>query len=284
MPRPLIVAIALLVVSLTGCSRNVGSSSTPSASAGIPPTLTVATVDFPSRWLAEEVGGDAIEVETITATDIADTDAELFAYVPGLDPAVDAAATELPEGRALDVTADVTRIASPRDPDLPDPYVWFDPVNVGTMAQTVANGLIEASPTPFEAFQFYALRGLSLENQALAVDQRLQEKFNPCRIPTLVVEAPVLTYLARAYALDQVPLISWTPSEKPVEALYFTFDAGKPVKRAASQNAVSAIPVDTFTQSAPEEDLLQGLLDLSDEIAAHQQCPLVTPSSSDRPG
>lgn len=282
--RPLLVAVALLVTSLTACSRNVGTAADATASAGIPPVVTVAAVDFPSRWLAEQVGGDAIEVEAIATVDVADTDANLFVYVPGLDPAVDAAAAQLPEGRALDVTADVNRIASPRDPDIRDPYVWFDPINVGTMAQTLGNGLTEISPTKFEASQFYGLRALSVQNEALGVDQRLQEKFNPCRIPTLVVEAPVLTYLARAYAFDQLPLISWKPSDKPVEALYFTFDAQNPVKEAASRNQVLALPVDTFTQSAPEEDLLQGLLDLSDEIAAHQDCPLVTPSSSDRPG
>jgi hypothetical protein len=136
----------------------------------------------------------------------------------------------------------------------------------------------------FEASQFYGLRGLSVRNEALGVDQRLQEMFNPCRIPTLVVEAPVLTYLARAYAFDQVPLILWKPGGQRVESLYYTVDAQAAVQTAAKRNGIDTVPVDTFTESAPEEDLLQGLLDLGDQIAAHQDCPLVTPSSSDRPG
>jgi ABC-type Zn uptake system ZnuABC Zn-binding protein ZnuA len=278
------LVVLLVVLGLVGCTRNVGTATDPTASAGIPPVLTVATVDFPSRWLAERVGGDAVEVVPIAASEVAATDADLFAYVSGLDAQVDAAAAGLPQDRVIDVTDDVNRVASPRDPQVPDPFVWFDPVNVGTMAQTVASGLISVSPTPFEASQFYGLRGLSVQNEALGVDQSLQEMFNPCRIPTLVVEAPVLNYLARAYAFDQVPLILWKPGGQRVESLYYTVDAQPAVEAAANRNGIGTVPVDTFTESAPEDDLLQGLLDLGDQIAANQDCPLVTPSSSDRPG
>lgn len=278
------LAVALALVALTACSRNVGTGTDPTASAGIPPALKVAAADFPSKWLAEQVGGDGAAVETVAPSDITADDADLFVYIPGLDPAVDAAAEQLPPEEVIDLTDDVNRVASPRDPDVKDPYVWFDPVNVGTMAQTLATGLTEASPTKFEAYQFYGLRALSVQNDALGVDQRLQEQFNPCRIPTLVVEAPVLTYLARAYAFEQVPLIAWKPAKDRVRALYFTIDAQRAVGKAAAQAGVRAVPVDTFTEGAPEDDLLQGLLDLGDEIAKNQDCPLVTPTSSDRPG
>ncbi|MCU0278494.1 MAG: metal ABC transporter substrate-binding protein [Candidatus Nanopelagicales bacterium] len=285
MSRPGIVAALLLVmVFATGCSRNVGTATDPTASAGVPPAVTVAAVDFPSFWLAQEVGGDAIELDRIVASQVAGTTADVFAYIPGLDPAVDQAAAALPPGKAVDLTAEVGLAASPRDPKTKDPYVWFDPVNISPMAQTLTAALIAVSPTEFEASQYYGLRALSLEGEALEVDQRLQEQFNPCRIPTLVVESPVLTYLARAYAFDQVPLILWKPADQPVTALYFTIDAEPAVEQAADNAGLSAVGVDTFTESAPEEDLLQGLLDLGDAIAANQDCPLVTPSSSDRPG
>lgn len=280
--RSLTVAVAALVV-LTGCTRNAGTASDPTVSAGVPPVLSVATVDFPSRWLAEQVGGDGAEVTSISAADIAASDADLFAYVPGLDKAVDDGAAALPPERVVDVTDDISRTASARDPDVRDPYVWFDPVNVGTMAQTLGTAMAEVSPTEFEAYQFYGLRALSMQSEALQVDQRLQEQFNPCRIPTLVVEAPVLTYLARAYAFDQVTLIRWKPAELPVRALYFTLDAEPAVRDEAVANGLRAIPVDTLTERAPQDDLLQGLLDLADEIAKYQNCPLVTPSPTREP-
>lgn len=282
-PTPLLACL-LAAVALAGCTRGVADGANPTASAGIPPALRVAAVDFPSAWLAEQVGGDGVQVERIAAAEVSTNDADLFVYVPGLDDQVDAAVRDLPAERAVDLTDDVSRIASPRDPDVKDPYVWFDPVNVATMAQTLGTAMSKASPTQFEAYQYYGLRAFAVQNEALQVDQRLQEELNPCRVPTLVVEAPVLTYFARAYAFDQVPLISWEPSRDPVRALYFTLDAEPAVRAAADRSGTTAVPVDTFTQSAPEDDLLQGLLDTAAQVADHQDCPLVTPSSNDRPG
>jgi zinc transport system substrate-binding protein len=277
------LCLALAALSLSGCTRNAADAK-PTVSAGVPPVVTVATVDFPSTWVAEQVGGDAGRIERISAPELASSDADLIAYVPGLDPTVDAELAMLPQAHVVDLTADVGQITSPRDPQTKDPFVWFDPVNVATMAQTLGEAMARASATEFEAYQYYGLRALNVQAEALAVDQRLQEQFNPCRIPTLVVEAPVLTYLARAYAFTQVPLIAWKPSRQQVEAVYYTLDGEPAVRAAASANGVIAVPVDTLTESAPEEDLLQGIIDLGDEIAAHQDCPLVTPSASDRPG
>lgn len=283
MIRKATLCVAVVGLALTGCTRNAADAK-PTVSAGVPPAVSVATVDFPSTWVAEQVGGDAADVQRLEPSALAASDADLVAYVPGLDPAVDAAVAGLPADRVVDLTADIGRIGSPRDPGVKDPYVWFDPVNIATMAQTLGAAMAQASATEFEAYQFYGLRALSVQAEALDVDQRLQEQFNPCRLPTLVVESPVLTYLARAYAFNQVPLISWKPARQPVEALYFTIDAEAAVRDAADGNGLKALPVDTLTESAPEEDLLQGVVELGDEIAAHQDCPLVTPTSSDRPG
>lgn len=278
-----VVSAVAVLVCVGGCTRNA-SDAKPTASAGVPPVVTVATLDFPSQWVAQRVGGDAVEVRSTTADELANVDTDLVAYVPGLDPTVDAAVTTLPSDRVVDLIAGVGRMASPVDPDVRDPYVWFDPVNVATMARTLGQALGEVSETPFEAFQYYGLRALSVEAEALDVDQRMQEQFNPCRIPTLVVEAPVLTYLARAYAFTQVPLILWQPDKDPVRALYYTYGAEPAVRKAASTTGAQSLPIDTFTRGAPEDDLLQGILDTADEIAKHQDCPMVTPTASDRPG
>src|SRR5690606_23818870 len=92
MSRRRLAAAGLSVLALAGCTRGVVEGGDPTASAGIPPAITVATADFPSFWLAEQIGGDAAEVETVDPAEVADTDADLFAYVPGIDPEVDAAA------------------------------------------------------------------------------------------------------------------------------------------------------------------------------------------------
>lgn len=274
----------LLLLPLAACSRNVGMSDEPTPSNGVPAPVDVAAVDFPSYWLAERVGGDGARVERISAPAVASTDADLFVHIPGLDPAVDAAAEGLPDEQVVDLTEDVGRIASPRDPDVKDPYVWFDPVNTGTMAQTLATALVDASPTDYAAFEFYGLRALAVQSDALALDQRLQERLNPCRLPTLVVEAPVLTYFAKAYAFDQVPLISWDPTGSDVRALYYTLDAQAAVEQAATRRGLVAVGVDTLTEGAPEDDVLLGVEEVGTAVARHQICPFVTPTATDRPG
>lgn len=271
------------LAALAGCTRGVGSAA-PTTSAGVPPVLRVAVVDFPSSWLADRVGGDAVEVRRVSAAELSGTDADLVAYVPGLDPGVDAAAAGLPEDHVVDLTSDISRLADPRDRTRRDPYVWFDPVNVATMAGTLGTAMARVSSVRYVATQYYGVRSLQVQGDALAVDQRLQERLSPCRIPTLVVEAPVLGYLARAYALTQVPLIAWRPARDPVRALYFTLDAEPAVRKASRISGVRALPVNTLTERAPNDDLLQGVVEVGDEIAAHQDCPFVVPRSTDRPG
>ena len=73
----------------------------------------------------------------------------------------------------------------------------------------------------------------------------------------------MLTYFARAYAFDQVPLISWEPANDPVPALYYTIDAEAAV-RGRRRERRAGHRCRHLTESAPEDDLLQGLLDLGD--------------------
>lgn len=276
-----IAAATALVAALSGCTRTSPPDSRPTASGSVPAPLTIATTDFPSMWLTEQIGGESVEVLQLSAAELADSDADLLAYIPGLDPAVDAAAESFET--AVDLTEDVTKIRSVRDPEAVDPYVWFDPINISTMAQTLSREMITNSPTPFEASGYYGLRTFSLQNEALAIDQQMQEELNPCRIEDLVVEAPVLGYLARAYAFEQLPLIAWQPDDTAVAALYYTIDAEAAVRSAADQAGIKAVPIDVLTEGAPRGDLLQGVVNTAEKIAAHQDCPLVKPQSSDRP-
>jgi zinc transport system substrate-binding protein len=246
--------------------------------------MTVAVADFPSAWLTERVGGDAVDLQEVAADGLRQSGFDLVAFVPGLDAEVDAVVATLPPEKVVDLTADISRIADPRTPDRRDPYVWFDPVNVATMAGTLADAMAQTNRVEFLATQYYGVRALEVEADALSVDQRLQERLNPCRIPTLVVEAPVLGYLAKAYAFTQVPLIGWRPGQERVRALYFTLDAEPAVRSAATRAGVEVVGVDTLTQKAPNDDLLQGVSDLGDAVAGHQDCPLVVPESTDRPG
>ena len=284
MTRRLLALALLATVLLAGCSRNVASDTDPTPSNGVPPPLTVATVDFPSTWLAEQVGGKGVVVQRVGPAELATTESDVLVYVPGLDPAVDAAAQSLPPESVVDVTADVTQLANPRNPEQRDPYAWLDPLNISTMAETLSKALTDASPTTYDANQYYGLRALGTQNKAGDLDQSLQEKFDTCRVGTLVVDAPVLTYLARTYAFEQVPLLLWKPAKQPVRAVYYTPEEARPVRKAAKDAGVDAVRIESLAHGAPADDLLAGVAMVGDRIAKHQNCPVATPVSTDRPG
>lgn len=270
-------AAALVVLIAAGCTRDA-SDPAPTMSAGLPPAVTVAAADFPSEWIARQVGGEAVAVRRIPAAQIPTADVDLIVYVPGLDTAVDRAVQPLQMNEVVNLVQDVSQVGRPGAPAVKDPYVWFDPVNVSTMGATLSSRLAQASERPFEASQYYGVRALKLQGEALQVDQRLQEVLNPCRIPTLVVQRPILTYLAKVYGFSQVTPDDWRPAKQPVTAVYYTPDASR------TTAGIPAVTLNPLTRSAPRDDLLQGVLDTADTIASHQDCPLVTPQTSDRPG
>lgn len=278
------LAATLVLLAITGCSRNVSPSteSTPTSSASglVPPMITVAATDFPSAWLAEQVGGEAVLVERVSAADIPGVDADLLAYVPGLDAAVDAALAQVPGDRVVDLTEDVRLLAYPADRTRKDPYVWFDPANLGPMANTLASAMTEASTDPVIAVDYYGFGAVVVQNQGLEADRRNQDLLSSCRVANLVVDRPVLTYFSRAYGFDQIPTLLWDLEQAPVTALYATPDTRPAVRKVAGDLPV--VTIDDLSRRAPSDDLLQGVLDTADIVAEHQNCP-PAPSLSPTP-
>ena len=62
------------------------------------------------------------------------------------------------------------------------------------------------------------------------------------------------------------------------ESLYYTVDAQAAVQTAAKAQRNRHVPVDTFTESAPEEDLLQGC-STSATRSPRTRTALVTPAA-----
>ncbi len=116
---------AIALVTLAGC----GSSAGPSGGTGSPddsPSATpikVVAAFYPLAYAAEQVGGPAVDVTTLTAPGAEPHDleltpqqvgeisqADLVLYIPGFQPAVDDAVAQQAADRALDVTADLPLI------------------------------------------------------------------------------------------------------------------------------------------------------------------------------
>ena len=106
-----LAALCALPLGASGCS-SVGLA------AGPPGTLTVVASFYPLQWVAQQVGGDAVRVSSLTPSgaephdlelSLRQTrivgDADLVLYLSGFQPAVDAAIAARAPAHVLDAAA-----------------------------------------------------------------------------------------------------------------------------------------------------------------------------------
>jgi zinc transport system substrate-binding protein len=187
----LIVAAVLLVA---GCGEDVPDESGQ--------TRVVASV-YPLAFLAEEVGGAGVTVETLTPPgvephdlelpprDVAGlADADLVLYLGGgFQPAVEDALARSGSA-ALDLL--------PQGAE--DPHVWLDPDSFAELATRVAQELTGAKDAAFPTS--HRLEELAAEYRAGLAE---------CERREIVVSHAAFGYMAEAFGLEQVPLAGLAP-------------------------------------------------------------------------
>lgn len=233
-PRHLIWSAALVAaaLALTGCG---GAPAGTDADAG---TLTVAAAFAPLADIARTVGGDAVEVVTITPPGVephdfelsADqvitiADADLVLSIPGFQPAVDEAIAQQAADRAVDATSGIELLVAGDDhadenedhahDGTTDPHIWLDPANVATIGHTLADALSAVDPDNAVKFQANA-NALSQEMDAIATKYRAA--LANCESTILVTSHGAFAYLANAFGFTQVGITGLTPEAEPSPA------------------------------------------------------------------
>jgi zinc transport system substrate-binding protein len=213
-----LVFSAGLAVLLAGCSST--DDSTPDAGT----TLDVAAAFYPLQYVAEQVGGDAVSVTSLTKPGaephdlelapqdvVALNDADLTVYLSGFQPALDDAVAEGTEGEVLDVSssADLTLTD---DDGATDPHFWLDPMRLADVADAVAAELADSAPEHADEFEQNAA---ALRDELVALDREFAAGLNTCDSRLLVTSHAAFGYLADAYDLDQVGLTGLTPEAEP---------------------------------------------------------------------
>jgi zinc transport system substrate-binding protein len=124
------------------------------------------------------------------------------------------------EGRSVDVTAAITRLAGGADDHADeegddhadeehadgDPHVWLDPRNMAAMGSTAAEALT--------ALGIDADAG-SLSAEMDALHAELSAALATCTIEPMVVSHEAFGYLADAYGFTQVGISGLTPESEP---------------------------------------------------------------------
>jgi zinc transport system substrate-binding protein len=226
MARSLILPVAVAgAVLLAGCAS--GSAAGTAASADGRPSVVAAF--YPLAYAAQQVGGDTVNVTSLTAPGLEPHDLELSAtqvadiaaadvvlYIKGFQPAVDEAVQQQAADRAIDVSAGLELLTGANgDGATTDPHVWLDPANMTAIGTAIADRL--AALTPADAATV-AGSNTSFGNRMASLDGELRDGLRTCASRDLVVSHEAFGYLARAYGLKQIGITGLSPDAEPSPA------------------------------------------------------------------
>ena len=228
--RPTAAGIVALTLSaallLAGCAS---SGSTGAAADDGRPSVVAAF--YPLAYAAEQVGGDAVSVTSLTppgaephdielsAAQVADiASADVVLYIRGFQPAVDEAVDQQAADRAIDVSEGLTLLAG-EDGDgaggSTDPHVWLDPSNMAVIGDAVSARIVELDPA---AEPRVSARATAFAEAMQALDTEFRDGLQNCRSTDLVVSHEAFAYLAAAYGLTQVGISGISPEAEPSPA------------------------------------------------------------------
>ncbi|MDX6279497.1 MAG: zinc transport system substrate-binding protein [Kribbellaceae bacterium] len=232
---------ALAVVTLAGCGDD--------SAGGSGGKLDVVASFYPLEFIARSVGGDAVNVTTLTAPGVEPHDleltpkqvgtiagAKLVIYEKSLQPAVDEAVAqnaksagfdvapaakleatgadfeEHPEGEAAGPTGTATVKPASYTSDGLDPHFWLDPVRYEGVVQAVTDKLVATDPDHADG---YKQRAATLLGEVGKLDTEYKAGLTDCKLKTFVTSHQAFAYMAKRYGLTMVGIAGFTPDAEP---------------------------------------------------------------------
>jgi zinc transport system substrate-binding protein len=220
---------AALALTLTACSG------TPASGAGI----DVVAEIYPLAWIAEQVGGDRVDVTTLVppGTEVHTYEvspqqvdligrADLAVVSAEVSAAVDDAVATNPPAATVDASTLVTlrpaaagdehaEEADGHDEATFDPHVWLDIPELPLVVDAVAAELARIDP---EGADTYAANARALDAQLATLDEHYRAGLASCEQDTVIVTHPAFGYLAGAYGLEQVGISGFDEDTEPSPA------------------------------------------------------------------
>jgi zinc transport system substrate-binding protein len=229
-PAARLVAAVSAALLLSACGGVAGGDSQDG--------VTVVAGFYPLEWAAARVGGEAIEVSSLTPPgaeahdleltpqDVATvSEADLVILLEGFQPAVDEAAASEAGDRAWDAgqAADLSLAAADHrgdgeeghDAAAHDPHFWLDPLRLASVGDALAERLAEVDPDAADTFERNAA---ALRADLEQLDQEMETGLAHCAVRTLVTSHDAFGYLADRYGLEVVGISGLRPSQEPEPA------------------------------------------------------------------
>lgn len=306
-----VLASALGLGALIGCSDSPQEPSTSREPEETGYELSVVASFYPLQWLAQQVGGEHVEVSSLTPpgaephdlelTPIAVgaiVDADVVAFLSGFQPAVDDAVEES-SGKLFDAAESAAlslRITPNEDggqvaqeAGAVDPHFWLDPLRLADVADAFAISLGEVDSPNAE---LYAANARALRDKLEALDVQFSKALADCAETNLVTSHNAFGYLAERYGFEQVSITGFTPEEEPspsdiaavtdyveandVTTIYFeTLVSSAIAETIAAETAAAAMvldPIEGLSDESEGSDYLEVMESNLATLQAGQLC------------
>lgn len=263
-------AVALGIVSLSACS---GTSD--AADKGGDGKLDVVASFYPMQYLAEQIGGGHVAVNTLTKPGVEPHDLELkpkqigelgeadvILYLKGVQPAVDDAIAQAGVENTVDA-ATLTKLEEHGDEvghdhageeaghdhaseAGADPHVWLDPVKYAEVAKGVGSALQKADP---DHAADYEKNTAALVKKLGDLDTEFETGLKNTATRTFITTHSAFGYLAERYGLEQEGITGIDPESEPSPARI------KELQDIAAKDKVSTVFFETLASDKTAKTL-----------------------------
>ncbi|MFF0423424.1 metal ABC transporter substrate-binding protein [Streptomyces sp. NPDC004520] len=262
-------AVALGVVSLSACS---GTSD--AAGKGSGGKLDVVASFYPMQYLAEQIGGGHVAVNTLTKPGVEPHDLELkpkqvgelgeadvILYLKGVQPAVDDAIAQA----GVENTVDATTLTKMEEHGAEvghdhgdehggehaseagaDPHIWLDPVKYAEVAKGVGAAFEKADPAHAAD---YEKNTDALVKKLGDLDTAFATGLKNTATKTFITTHSAFGYLAERYGLEQEGITGIDPESEPSPARV------KELHEIAEKDKVSTVFFETLASDRTAKTL-----------------------------
>ncbi|MDT0411150.1 MULTISPECIES: metal ABC transporter substrate-binding protein [Streptomyces] len=235
-PRISLRAAAGSLAAVLGAGVLAACSSTASGT-GEDGKLRVTSAFYPLTYLAEEIGGSHVDVDTLTKPGqephdleisakqtVAIEDSGVLLYLKGLQPSVDDVVAQSSVKHKLDAASlttlekhgtEVGGHAEEHDHGGEageDPHVWLDPVRYAQLAKGVGKELEKADPDHADT---YAKNTKTLVGKLGELDTDYREGLRNTRTKVFLTTHAAFGYLAERYGLTEEAIAGLNPESEP---------------------------------------------------------------------
>jgi zinc transport system substrate-binding protein len=214
--------VAPLIISALALSACGAAGVTPDGTAG--GKLTIVAAFYPLQYATQAIGGDLVEVTSLTRPgaephdieltprDVASVSkARLVVFEKGLQGAVDQAVESQAGDHSLNV-APAAKLDLSLAPGSTDPHFWLDPQRYSAVATTIAQRLARLDPAHSGDFERNAK---AFEDRLDALAAEFTTGLAHCQRKEIVTSHSAFGYLARRFGMTQIAINGLSPGAEP---------------------------------------------------------------------